>query len=54
MFLTGPAGSGKSTAVDVAQRYCYEVSLALNIIWDNSFLFTSTTGSSAALFGGIT
>lgn len=54
MFLTGPAGSGKSTAVDVAQRYCYEVSLALNITWDNSFLFTSTTGSSAALFGGVT
>ena len=54
MFLTGPAGSGKSTAVDVAQRYCYEVSLALNITWENSFLFTSTTGSSAALFGGVT
>lgn len=54
MFLTGPAGSGKSTAVEVAQRYCFEVCMALNIIWDKSFLFTSTTGSSAALFGGLT
>ena len=24
MFLTGPAGAGKSTAVKVAQRFCFE------------------------------
>ena len=26
MFLTGPAGAGKSTAVKVAQRFCFEFS----------------------------
>jgi type II secretory pathway predicted ATPase ExeA len=29
MFLTGPAGSGKSTAVMVSQHFCYEFCLAV-------------------------
>ena len=29
MFLTGPAGSGKSTAVRVAEQFCYEFYIAL-------------------------
>ncbi len=28
MFLTGPAGSGKSTAVKVAQQFCYDFLLS--------------------------
>jgi adenylylsulfate kinase-like enzyme len=29
MFLTGPAGSGKSTAVMVAQQFCFEICMAV-------------------------
>jgi hypothetical protein len=32
MFLTGPAGSGKSTAVRVAEQFCYEFCLAVGIM----------------------
>lgn len=55
MFLTGFAGAGKSTCIKVAQRYCFEFCRAASIVWDDvTFLFTSTTGSSASLFGGNT
>jgi hypothetical protein len=55
MFLTGFAGAGKSTCVKIAQRFCYEFCRAVSVYWaDNAFYFTSTTGSSAALFGGHT
>ena len=55
MFLMGPAGSGKSTAVMVAQQLCYEFCLAVGVMWsDTTFLFTAYTGSAASLFGGIT
>ena len=55
MFITGPAGCGKSTCVSLAQEYCHKFCQAMGLPFDdNTFYFTSTTGSSAALFGGMT
>jgi len=55
MFLTGPAGSGKSTAVMVSQHFCYEFCLAVGAMWsDTTFLFTAYTGAAASLLGGVT
>ena len=55
MFLTGPAGSGKSSALMVAQQFCYEFCLSVGVMWsDKTFLFTAYTGSAASLFGGVT
>ena len=55
MFLTGPAGSGKSTAMKIAQQFCYEFCIAVGIMWsDKTFIFTAYTGSAASLFGGVT
>ena len=55
MFLTGPAGAGKSTAIKVSQRFCFKFSRAVGTLWsDSSFLFTAYTGSVASLFGDVT
>lgn len=55
MFLTGPAGLGKSTSMKIAQLYCYEFCIAVGIMWsDKTFIFTAYTGSAASLFGGVT
>ncbi len=55
MFLMGPAGSGKSTPVMVAQHFCYQFSLAVGVMWsDTTFLFTAYTRSAASLFGSVT
>eukprot|EP00985_Skeletonema_marinoi_P023042 scaffold15041_cov206-Skeletonema_marinoi.AAC.1 len=55
MFVTGFAGAGKSTAINVAQKFCYEFCKAASIMWnDNTYLFTAYTGSAAAAFGGQT
>ena len=55
MFLTGPAGSGKSTAVKVAQQFCYDFCLAVGVMWsDRTFLFAAYRGAAASLFGGVT
>jgi hypothetical protein len=55
MFLTGPAGSGKSTAMEVAQQFCYEFCIAVGIMWsDKTLIFTAYTGLAASLFGGNT
>jgi len=55
MFLTGPAGSGKSSALMVAQQFCFEFCQSVGVMWsDNTFLFTAYTGSAASLFGGVT
>ena len=55
MFVTGPAVAGKSTAIDVAQQFCFEFCKSMDIIWgDKTFLFTAITGCAAALFGGFT
>jgi hypothetical protein len=55
MFLTGLAVSGKSTAVKVAQQFCYDFCLAVGVMRsDKTFLFTAYTGAAASLFGGVT
>ena len=55
MFLTGPAGCGKSTCVELAQTYCHKFCQLAGLSFDDTtFYFTSTTGSSACLFGGMT
>ncbi len=49
MFLTGPAKAGKSTAVMVAQHFCYEFCLAVGAMWsDTTFLFAAYTGAAAS------
>jgi hypothetical protein len=49
MFLMGPAGSGKSTAIMVAQQFCYEFCLAVGVMWsDTTFLSNVYTGSAAS------
>jgi hypothetical protein len=32
LFLTGPAGSGKSTAMSVAEQFCYELCVAIGVM----------------------
>ena len=42
MFLTGSAGAGKTKAVKLVQRFCFEFCRALSILWNNiTFLFTA-------------
>jgi hypothetical protein len=56
MFLSRPAGSGKSAAMKVAQaqQFCYEFCIAVGIMWsDKTFIFTAYTGSAASMFGGV-
>jgi type II secretory pathway predicted ATPase ExeA len=43
MFLTGPAGSGKSTAVMVAQHFCYEFCLAVGAMWSDTTFYSLLT-----------
>ena len=55
MFVTGLAGCRKSTAIMVAQQFCFESCNAASIMWsNNTFHFTAYTGSAAAAFGGLT
>ena len=55
MMLTGESSTGKSTCVSLSQRYCHTFCTKFGLRFDdNTFYFTSTTGSSAALFGGST
>ncbi len=55
MFLMGPAGSGKSTAMKIAQKFCHEFCIAVGIMWsDKTFIFTAYTRLAASLFGGVT
>jgi hypothetical protein len=55
IFLTGLAGSGKSTAVKVAKHFCYDFCLAVGVMWsDQTFLFTAYTGAATSLFGEVT
>jgi hypothetical protein len=54
-FLTKPAGSGKSTAINIAHQFCYSFCLAVGVMYsDTTFLFTAYTGAAASLFGVIT
>ena len=55
MFLSGPAGAGKSTATKVAYRFCFEFCHAVGALWtDATFLFTAYTGAAAMAVGGLT
>ena len=55
MFLTGPAGAGKTTAIKLAQTFCEKFSDACHVPFDQySFYFTAYTGAAASEFGGIT
>ena len=55
MFLTGPAGAGKTTAIKVAQSFCRDFCEKAGISFDeHSFFFTAYTGSAASMFGGKT
>jgi hypothetical protein len=55
LFLTGPAGAGKTTAIKLAQTFCEKFSDACHIPFDQySFYFTAYTGAAASEFGGIT
>jgi hypothetical protein len=55
MLLTGAASCGKSTSVILAQTFCHKFCKALSVPFvEATFYFTSTTGSSAVLFGGTT
>jgi hypothetical protein len=55
MFLTGPAGAGKTTAIKMAEKFCFQFCRSVSIMWnDNTFLFTAYTGSAASAFGGVT
>jgi len=55
MFLTGPAGAGKSTAMKVARRFCFEFCFSLGVIWSEwTIFFTAYTGSAAMAIGGYT
>ena len=55
MFLTGPAGAGKTTAIKAAQKYCHEFCQASGVLFsDSTFLFTAYVGSAASMCGGKT
>ena len=55
MLLSGAAGCGKSTSMKLAQTFCHKFCSFIGVPFsDVTFYFTSTTGSSAALFGGTT
>jgi hypothetical protein len=55
LFVTGPAGSGKSTVMRVAEQFHYEFCVAAGVVQsDTTFLFTAYTGSAASLIGGVT
>ena len=55
MFLTGSAGAGKTTAVKLAQQFCFEFCWKIGTLWnDRTFLFTAYAGSAVSAFKGIT
>jgi hypothetical protein len=55
LFLRGPAGSGKSTGMRVAEQFCYEFCVAVGVMWsDTTLLFTAYTGSAASIIGSVT
>lgn len=51
LFLTGPAGAGKTSAVKAVEQFCFEVYSLCNKMWsDTSFIYTAYTGSAASTF----
>jgi len=43
MFLTGPAGSGKSSALMVAQQFCFKFCLSVGVMWSDKTFFLLPT-----------
>ena len=55
MFVSGPAGAGKSSAVKVARQFCFEFCRAASMQWSEfTFFFTAYTGTAAMEVGGMT
>ena len=55
LFLTGPAGAGKTTALKAAEQFCFEFCTYCGIPWFNTtFFYTAYTGAAASAFGGRT
>ena len=55
LFLTGPAGAGKTTAIKAAETFCYRFCQSTGIPWTpTTFFYTAYTGSAASAFGGRT
>jgi hypothetical protein len=53
-FLQGLLDQKKRTTMRVAEQFCYELCVAVGVMWsDTIFLFTAYTGSAASLIGGI-
>jgi hypothetical protein len=54
-FLPGLLDQEKSTAMRVAEQFCYEFYVAVGVMWcDRTFFFTAYTRSAASLIGGVT
>ena len=54
MFMTGPAGAGKSTARKVTQKCCLKFCHAMGILWSNWTFFTAYTMAAAMAIGRFT
>ena len=55
LFLTGPAGAGKTTAIKAAETFCFQFCTSAGILWtETTFFYTAYTGSAASAFGGRT
>jgi hypothetical protein len=55
LFLTGPAGAGKTTALKAAEQFCFDFCLHCGIPWfKTTFFYTACTGAAASAFGGRT
>ena len=55
LFLTGPAGAGKTTALKAAEHFCFEFCSFCGIPWyPTTFFYTAYTGAAASAFGGRT
>ena len=55
IFLTGPAGTGKSTLVMIARQFCFECCRIVGVLWNDwTFFLTAYTGTTAMSIGGYT
>ena len=55
LFLNGPAGAGKTTAIKAAETFCFQFCTSAGILWtETTFFYTAYTGSAASAFGGRT
>jgi hypothetical protein len=54
LFITGPAGAGKTTALKAAEKFCYEFSTSCGIIWSHTSFFYTAYTNLAVSAGGCT